>query len=794
MSQDHPSEVKFDIGHVLFIDIVGYSKLLITEQSDQLQTLKAIVRGTEQVKKAEVEGKLLRLPTGDGGALVFRNSLEAPVLCALEISKALRSYPELKVRMGIHSGPVNEISDLNEQSNIAGAGINMAQRVMDCGDAGHILLSRHVAEDLEQYPQWRSHLAELGEYEVKHGARVSVVNLYTDEAGNAATPARLAASKKTEAPSKSRLTTFQTMFLAVILLIGLGVPLLIFAPAIMRSIRSGQIVGRSSASSAAATAAPAKSIAVLPFENLSSDKENAYFADGIQDEILTRLSKIADLKVISRTSTQKYKSAPDNLREVGKQLGVAHLVEGSVQKIANAVHVNVQLIRAATDEHLWAESYNRKLDDVFGVEGEVASAIADQLKAKLTGAEAKAVNDKPTDNVAAYDSFLHGIAVESPITIENATKAAAAYAEAVRLDPKFALAWARLAVVQSFLYFNGAEPDKNSGTAVKEAADRALALQPELGEAFLAQGVYRYRILRDFPAALQAYTEALKRLPSSAFVLEQMAHLERRLGQTESAEKHFRMAAQLDPRNLDISLTLADLLNSLRRFKEAEDVLDRVLQISPGNVHALAAKVFTFQSQGMLDESAKVLSNIPADSKEDDVNVARALQLYDEHNFDAVITLLQMSPSPVANDPRTITLLGYCQLRAGRTSEGQATVQRAISIMKPSPDSVVPVDARLLPCFMALAYSDLGEKEKALDYARQGVADYQNDVLSKPFTEMVLAQIQARFGETDAAIAAIPHLLEEVNGLTRGNLRVDPAWDPLRKDPRFQQLSQEPPQ
>src|SRR5438477_1739057 len=211
MPPEHSSDVKFEIGHVLFLDIVGYSKLLINEQSEQIQKLKQIVRETEQVRLAETEGKLLRLPTGDGGALVFRNSLEAPVLCALEISRALRNYPELRVRMGIHSGPVNEISDLNEQAKIAGAGISTVQRVMDCGDAGHILLSRHVAEDLEQYPQWRSHLAELGEFEVKHGARVSVVNLYTDDAGNAAAPARLAASKKTEAAPTSRLTTFQTM-------------------------------------------------------------------------------------------------------------------------------------------------------------------------------------------------------------------------------------------------------------------------------------------------------------------------------------------------------------------------------------------------------------------------------------------------------------------------------------------------------------------------------------------------------------------------------------------------------
>jgi len=273
------SEVKLAIGHVLFIDIVGYSKLLITEQSDQLQTLRQIVRGTEQFKKAEAEGKLLRLPTGDGGALVFRNSPEAPVLCALEISKALNSHPELKVRMGIHSGPVNEITDLNEQANIAGAGINIAQRVMDCGDAGHILLSKHVADDLEHYPQWRSHLTDLGEYEVKHGARVSVVNLYTDDAGNAASPTRLA-TPKPPPPSGKRLTSFQTLIIAAVLLIGIGVPAIIFAPAILKSWRSTDS-GRAERTSSLPVSE--KSIAVLPFENLSEEKQNAFFADGIQD-------------------------------------------------------------------------------------------------------------------------------------------------------------------------------------------------------------------------------------------------------------------------------------------------------------------------------------------------------------------------------------------------------------------------------------------------------------------------------------------------------------------------------
>ena len=345
MPSESASEVKFEIGHVLFIDIVGYSKLLINEQSEQIQKLKEIVRGTEQFRLAKAEGKLLSLPTGDGGALVFRTTSEAPVKCAIEIAKALKQHPELRVRMGIHSGPVNEIADLNEQANIAGAGINIAQRVMDCGDAGHILLSKRVADDLEHYPQWRSLLHEPGECEVKHGVRVGVVNLYGDGVGNSQLPKKFQALKKHRA---RRPWTAALLALAAIV-----------AGVAMFSRYHGRLT----------LAAPEKSIAVLPFENLSEDKANAYFADGIQDEILTRLSKIADLKVISRTSTQHYKSAPENLPEIAKQLGVAHILEGSVQKSGDAVRVNVQLIKAANDSHLWADTYDRKTDrHLFGRE------------------------------------------------------------------------------------------------------------------------------------------------------------------------------------------------------------------------------------------------------------------------------------------------------------------------------------------------------------------------------------------------------------------------------------------
>src|SRR6266576_709945 len=346
------ADVKFEIGHVLFIDIVGYSKLLIHEQSERLQRLREIARATEQFRAAEAEGKLLRLPTGDGGALVFRDNPETPVVCAMEISKALKNHPDLRVRMGVHSGPVKEVTDLNEQANIAGAGINMAQRVMDCGDAGHILLSKRVADDLEQYGRWRPLLHDLGSCEVKHGATLGIVNLYSDEIGNPETPKKF---KGEEAGEKKP-----------------SVPIL------------------------------RKSIAVLPFENLSEDKANVYFADGIQEEILTRLARIRDLKVISRTSTQRFKNTPDNISQIARQLGVANILEGGVRKAGDQVRVHVQLIDAESDSHLWAERYDRKLTDIFAVESDIAAKIADALQARLTGAERRAISSQPTENSEAH--------------------------------------------------------------------------------------------------------------------------------------------------------------------------------------------------------------------------------------------------------------------------------------------------------------------------------------------------------------------------------------------------------
>ena len=402
-------EIQLEIAHVLFIDIVGYSKLLIDEQRDYSHTLNEVVRETDSFRAADAAGKLTRLPTGDGMALVFATTPDAPVSCALQISKALRSHPELRVRMGIHSGPVSGITDVNDRSNVAGAGINLAQRVMDCGDAGHILLSKHVADDLEQYRQWRSHLHDLGDCEVKHDVRVHVVNLYTDELGNRELPEKFQLAKATltapptSAPVAKPAPRSRGLIAALIIAVGLAA----VAGLYIFSHRPTPIAPPSaSAPTPAAVVIPEKSIAVLPFENLSDDQDNAFFTDGVQDEILTDLAKIADLKVISRTSVMQYKSGvARNLRKIGEELGVAHVVEGSVQRAANKIRVNAQLIDARTDAHLWAQTYDRDLADVFAIQSEIAKAIADQLQAKLSPNEKKAIEQPPTTDLAAFDLY-----------------------------------------------------------------------------------------------------------------------------------------------------------------------------------------------------------------------------------------------------------------------------------------------------------------------------------------------------------------------------------------------------
>src|SRR6476660_5090038 len=540
MPDEQKTKLRLEIAHVLFIDIVGYSKLRTTEQSAHIEKLRTIVRGTDQFRTAEAEGKLLRLPTGDGGALVFRN-LEAPVLCAVDIANALRDHPELRVRMGIHSGPVNEITDLNEQANIAGAGINLAQRVMDCGDDGHILLSKRVAEDLAHSRQWGPYLHYLGECAGKHGVPIFLVNFYGEGFGNPELPkairqARLEHAAKATATAAPR--GFRRVYLAIVATV---VSIVVIGLGFWFYWRQNQ----------ASFLLEEKSIAVLPFENFSPAKDNAFFADGIQDDILTSLAKIKDLRVTSRSSVMAFRDAAgQNLRDIGRKLVVANILEGSVRKEGDRVVVNVQLIDTRNNRQIWANRYDRTLVDSLGLQGELASEIADMLRATLSDDEKAQAAAKPTQNADAYVFYLRANQISrNPDTLlEDYKTAEQLYMQAIELDPNFALAHARLASVCAEI-FRYSEPTESWRTKALAEAETALRLKPNLAEGHFALGQCIYWMNKDYDRALEQFEIASRLSPSNADTRRLIAAIERRQGKWQEALEAYERVAKLDPQN-----------------------------------------------------------------------------------------------------------------------------------------------------------------------------------------------------------------------------------------------------
>ena len=779
MTPESENNLRLEIGHVLFIDLVGYSKLLIEEQKERLRQLTDIVLATAQVREATNE-QLIRLATGDGMALVFRNSAEEPALCALEITQALKTHPEIAVRMGIHSGPVSEVTDVSGRTNITGGGINMAQRVMDCGDAGHILLSKHVANDLQEHRQWSSCLHDLGECEVKHGMRMSIVNLHADQVGNPQLPKKFQALKKHRARMRSTGAAAALLALAVVV-----AGIVMFSRNRVRS----------------PLAAPEKSIAVLPFENLSSEKENAYFADGIQDEILTRLSKIADLKVISRTSTQHYKSAPENLPEIAKQLGVAHILEGSVQKSGDAVRVNVQLIKAANDSHLWADTFDRKLTDIFSVESEVAKAIAEQLRAKLTGQEEQAIAAKPTSNQEAYDAYLRGLALEPRgwYSAEAKETLRRSYAEAVRLDPKFVAAWARLARIDSLMVFLGTDATQERRDAARHALDTAIKLQSDSTDTLLAQGYYDYWVLRDYPKAKDLFAQVRNRLPNSGEVPSALALVARRQGLWDESLNYSDQALTFDPRNPQLLADRAWTYAIIRRFDDALKTSDRLLKISPTDPDATAYRAAIFHAQGKLDEAQQLLSGLHPDFANDSVTVILIQHWLFNRDYSKLIETLQPALTDLGITATGRALyreaIGFAQLRSGDKAAANQTLLQARSDLEllKQRDANNPE----LAAHLGAVNAYLGEKETALRQAEKAVAllPTSQDAVIGPALEEDLARVEAEVGENDRAIARLQKLLKtpyssvsHTGPITPALLRLHPSWDPLRGDPRFEKL------
>jgi TolB-like protein/Flp pilus assembly protein TadD len=568
MTPEVESGPKMEIGHVLMMDVVEYSTLLITEQTRIMSELKRIVRSTTRFQQAEADGKLVCVPTGDGMLLVFFNEPEAAIECAMEISSAMKSHPEIRLRMGIHSGPVNQVVDVNERANVAGAGIDMAQRVMDCGDAGHILLSKRVADDLAPFPRWNACLHDLGECEVKHGRKVSLVNFYTDTVGNPQTPTRCILAKPK--PLRRQRVLIGAAMLSILALV---IGSLIF----LRQTASGP----GTTTTPSSPQPNSRSIAVLPFENLSHDPDNAYFADGIQEEILSRLSKIADLKVISRTSTQRYKSKPDNLLEIAKQLGVAHILEGTVQKAADQVRVNVQLINARNDSHLWADKFDRKLADIFAVESEIATKIADTLQTKLTGAEQEAISSRPTESSDAHQLYLRGRYFVGKRGAENLTKAIDYFNQAVAKDPNYALAYAGLSDCYDLLPQWSQMSRAEYVSKAKSAAIKALQLDDSLAEAHtsLAAALFSELNLRE---SKREFKRAIELNPNYAFAHYSFGYtVLPALGEFDLAIAELRRAVDLDPFSVIINANLGYGYVLTRRYPEAIAQLQKTVELDP---------------------------------------------------------------------------------------------------------------------------------------------------------------------------------------------------------------------
>jgi TolB-like protein/Tfp pilus assembly protein PilF len=663
MPADVKNEIRLQIGHVLFIDMVGYSKLLMHEQTAQLEILKKIVRGTQQFRSAEAESKLLRLPTGDGGALVFRNHSEAPVLCAMEIGRELKNHPEVRVRMGIHSGPVNEISDLNEQANIAGAGINIAQRVMDCADAGHILLSKHVAEDLEQYAHWKPLLHDLGPCEVKHGAKVDLFSLYSDEVGNPKLPTKLQAFKKHRAHVR------WAAIAAALLVIVSGFFYFSRRPAI---------------------AADNNSIAVLPFVNMSEDKANEYFSDGISEELLNLLSKIPQLKVAARTSSFSFKGKGVEIPEIARQLHVANVLEGSVRRSGDQLRITAQLVRAAEGYHLWSETYDRKMDDIFKIQDEIAGEVVKELKVKLLGAAPKIRTTDPK----AYALYLQGRELGRQNTAEAYAKSDALLRQVLEIDPRYAPAWNELARNFMLKANNSLVSIQEGYARAREAAEKALAIDSDYSSAHARLG----EIAVDFDNDLAA------------------------------AARHYQHALALDPTDLDVLRSTAVFLQNLGRLDEALALKEAVVRRDPVNVTALFSLGNAQRLAGRYDAAiASFRTLLSLSPNRGTAHAQLGITLLQKGDTAAALAEIEQEKSDV---DRMIGLpMAYCAL--GRKAEADAALNALIAKYEKGG-----------PYNIAYVYAFCGDADKAFEWLDKAIT-YQDPGLSEIVTDNLFDKIHS---------------------------------------------------
>jgi TolB-like protein/class 3 adenylate cyclase len=802
MADEHKTNLRLEIAHVLFIDIVGYSKLSTDEQSEALHELNAIVRRTETAQTAQASSQLVFLPTGDGMALVFTESEEDPVECALEIAQGLRAKPGLPVRMGIHSGPVHHVADVNQRENIAGAGINVAQRIMDCGDAGHILVSKRLADDLAQSRRWQPYLHDLGDVEVKHGQVVSVVNFYADVVGNPTPPTKVQGNKK-EIGSlpNSRKRSRVTVLVIAFLVFAVVIVALIFAPAILKETRSRSATSASPAPPSAII--PEKSIAVLPFENLSESKENAFFADGVQDEILTALAKVADLKVISRTSVMQYRNAAArNLREIGQQLGVAHVLEGSVQRAANKVRVNAQLIDARDDAHLWAQTYDRDLADVFAIQSEIAQTIAEQLKAHLSPTEKAAIAEAPTKDLVANDLFRRARVLDDQVNDPGSgpglLQGISLLEEAVRRDPNFYLAYCLICEINLDIYWGGFDHTPGRRDQALAALQQAERINPDAGEVHLGKAGYAYHGFRDYETARAELELARRSLPNSSRLFVLTGAVDRRQARWDDALRNFDRAVELDPRDLITLQETSSTYAALRRFPRATQLIQQAVNLSPKDTFTRVALLASLPYLERADTGPlrAELNKILAEGKDTASHVAIFFVqcALAERDHAAALRALDLIPAEGTVDSRYdiswprdwhVGLVAHC-------FKDNDAAKKAFTSARTAAAKTVSEQSEYAPAWTILGVIDagLGRKSEAIAEGKRAceLLPLSKDAWDGAGLVSYLALIYTWLGEKDLALDQLAIAAKAPNGITYGELKLEPTWDSLRGDPRFEKL------
>jgi TolB-like protein/tetratricopeptide (TPR) repeat protein len=601
MAADVEPDSRLKIAHVLNMDIVGYSTLLITEQSQVMSELTRIVRGSARFRQGEAEGKLLRIPTGDGMALVFFTDPEAPIECAMEIAAALKNHPEIRLRMGIHSGPVNQVVDVNDRSNVAGAGIDMAQRVMDCGDAGHILLSKRVADDLAPHPRWNPHLHDLGECEVKHGRKVGLVNFYTDELGNPTVPEKLKGASRQPAAAPAQAEWPYLIKIATLLLACL---LAVIAVIILLHDRGTYLPSAQTLTSPAlvrVTPSAEKSIAVLPFVDLSQAKDQEYFCDGISEEILDALAKVEGLRVVARTSSFSFKGKNADVAEIAQKLNVQNVLEGSLRREGNRIRITAQLINAGNGFHIWSDTFERELQSIFAVQDQITRAIVEALKVKL----AVAPPARPRPDTEAHDLYLQGLFFSNKSSEEALRKSLDFFQRALQKDPNYAKAWTGTAKAWEWLADAYVKP-LEAYPAMRAAASKAIELDETEAEAHCYLGDSKRVLDWDVAGGEAEFKRALQLDPNSGTAHFFLALSLSSQGEAASAQAQMKEAVKLDPLSPIIGSFAGMIDLAYGRFDDAIAEGRRTQLLDPNYFYQGSELATAYREKGMFAEALEL--------------------------------------------------------------------------------------------------------------------------------------------------------------------------------------------